>query len=72
MKRKFCLYQIKIREDTENTWTCGAYLTEGDTFECPGDGSDIRFGEEMGKPYVEPCPDFELVSGKLRQLPVWR
>jgi len=55
MKKKFCLYQMKAREDTEDTWTCGAHLTEGYIYECPSDGSEIRFDVEVGSHILNPA-----------------
>ena len=71
MKKKFCLYQMKAREDTENTWTCGAHLTEGYIYECPSDGSEVMFDAEVGKPYIQSCEDFETTPKETGRLARW-
>jgi len=68
MKKKFCLYQMKTREDTENTWTCGAHLTEGYIYKCPSDGSEIMFDAEVGKPCIESCEDFAPILNETGRL----
>ena len=33
--KRFCEYQWKCKEDTEDTWTCTAKLDSGRVFQCP-------------------------------------
>jgi len=61
MKKKRCLYQIKTSEDGGNPWTCGAHLSEGYMFECPGEDSEIASDRKPAKLCVESCPDFKAV-----------
>jgi len=35
MIKQACEAQMKCKEDTDETWTCGGHLHEGRSFECP-------------------------------------
>ena len=34
MIEQFCDYQIKCKEDTDDTWTCAAHLADGWAHQC--------------------------------------
>ena len=38
---KWCYWQLKAKEDTDETWTCGAHLAEACVFRCGFQCSDI-------------------------------
>lgn len=53
MKEQWCYWQIKCKEDSQDTFTCTAHLADGRVFQCPYSDLDDRTKMEY------PCSDYE-------------
>ena len=52
--KQFCEWQIKAKEDTDDTWTCCAHLAEGHVLQCPH--RSLRQAQTRRYPCVDATP----------------
>ena len=56
--RRWCDCQMKCKEDTKDTWTCGAHLADGLVFICKRNPIEVEVDKDGGY-RLDKCPDFE-------------